>query len=46
METAVSELEGVKSFLYPKFFNNRKYEELIPWLGSSLLVSASSGDEP
>lgn len=40
----MSELEGIKSFLYPKFFNNRKYEELIPWLGSALLVSASSGE--
>ena len=37
-------LADVKSFKYPKFFNGRKYEESIEWLGSALFTSASSGE--
>ena len=41
---AVHRLEGVKDFGYIKFFGSRKYEELIDWLGSSMIASASSGE--
>ena len=35
-------LAEVKSFKYPKFFNGRKYEQAIEWLGSALFTSTSS----
>lgn len=41
---AVELLGHKKDWNYPKFFANRKYKEAIDWLGSSLIVSASSGE--
>ena len=43
-ERAQELLGDIKDFNYPKFFNGRKYEEAIEWLGSALFTSALSGE--